>query len=127
MNHVFLQEQLKKLPEWESPHAKTMAWSNDMEGHTQKCVERYCELANKKAEPLYKVSSPCLDDHPFKKKELESVGELSEVCSQIVESPLSAIRPDDPQARAVALSVVHLILNMFSRERVDGDSAKCEV
>ena len=31
-----------------------------------------------------KVSSPCLDDHQFKQEELESVGELSEVCSQIV-------------------------------------------
>ena len=49
-----------------------------------KCVERYCELANKKTEQLYNVSSPCLDDHQIKKKELESVGELSQVCSQIV-------------------------------------------
>ena len=31
-----------------------------------------------------KVSHPCLDDHQFKQEELESVGELSEVCSQIV-------------------------------------------
>ena len=35
-------------------------------------------------EQLYKVSNLCLDDHQFKKEELESVGELSEVCSQIV-------------------------------------------
>ena len=73
-----------KLPGWETPHAKTVAWSYDMEGHAQKCVERYCELANKKTEQLYKVSSPCLDDHHFKKEELESVGELSNVCSQMV-------------------------------------------
>ena len=45
---------------------------------------RCCELANKKVEQFYKVSSPCLDDHQFKQEELESVGELSEVCSQIV-------------------------------------------
>ena len=38
----------EKLPGWEKPHAKTMAWSYDMEGHARKCVERYCELANKK-------------------------------------------------------------------------------
>ena len=55
-----------------------------MEGHAQKCVERYCEFANKKVEQLYKVSHPCLDDHQFKQEELESVGESSEVCSQIV-------------------------------------------
>ena len=34
--------------------AKTVAWSHDMEGHARKCVERYCELANKKVEQLYK-------------------------------------------------------------------------
>ena len=65
LNHVFLLERLKNY-------------------HAQKCVERHCEPANKKVEPLFKVSSPCLDDHQFKQEELESVGELSEVCSQIV-------------------------------------------
>ena len=39
-----------------------------MEGHAKKCAERYCELANKKTEQLYKVSTPCLDDHNVKKK-----------------------------------------------------------
>ena len=58
--------------------------SYEMEGHATNCVERCCELANKKVEQLYKVSSPCFDDHQFKKKELEAVGELSEVCSHIV-------------------------------------------
>ena len=33
---------------------------------------------------LYKVSTPCIDDHHFKEEELKSVGELSKVCSQIV-------------------------------------------
>ena len=65
------------LPGWEKTHAKTVAWSHDMEGHAQKCVERYCELANKKLELLCRVSSLCLDDHHLKKEELESVGELS--------------------------------------------------
>ena len=54
-----------------------------MKGHAPKCVHRYCELGNKKVDQLYKVSSPRLDDH-HKKEELESVGELSKVCSQIV-------------------------------------------
>ena len=35
-----------KLPGWWKPHARTSAWSYDMEG----CVERYCESANKKSE-----------------------------------------------------------------------------
>ena len=37
-----------------------------------------------KTEQLNKVSSPCLNDHHFKKEELEAVGEMSKVCSQIV-------------------------------------------
>ena len=60
------------------------SWSYDMEGHAKKCVERYCKLANKTTQILYKVSSPCIDDHHFKEEDLKSVGELSKVCSQIV-------------------------------------------
>ena len=83
----------EKLPWWEKPHVKTVAWSCDMEGHAKKCVERYCgEFANKKTEQLYKVSTPCLDDHHFKKEELESVGELSQVCLQMVFKCLYKVR-----------------------------------
>ena len=57
-----------------------MIWA----GHAKKCVERYCELANKTTQQLYKVSTPCIDDHHFKEEEMKSVGELSQVCSQIV-------------------------------------------
>ena len=56
----------------------------DMEGDAKKCVERYCELANKTTQQLYKVSTPCIDDHHFKEEETKSVGELSNTCSQIV-------------------------------------------
>ena len=45
------------------------SWSYDMAGHAKKCVERYCELPNKKTQQLYKVSTPCIDDHHFKKKQ----------------------------------------------------------
>ena len=38
----------------------------------------------RKRQQLYKVSTPCLDDDTFKKEELEKVGQLSDVCSQIV-------------------------------------------
>ena len=74
----------EKLPGWDKPRPKTSAWSNDMEGHARKCEERYCELANKKTEQLFKVSSPCLDDHKIKKEELENKCDLSEVCPHIV-------------------------------------------
>ena len=52
------------------------SWSYDMEGHAKKCVERYCELANKTTQQLYKVATPCMDDHQFKEEEIGSVGEL---------------------------------------------------
>ena len=55
-----------------------------MAGHAKKCVERCCELANKSTQQLYKVSTPCIDDHHFKEEEMKSVGEVSQVCSQIV-------------------------------------------
>ena len=75
----------EKLPEWEKLDAKTVAWSL-RHGRTcePKCVGRYCERAKKKTGHLYPVSTPCLDDHNFKKEELETIGELSDVCSQIV-------------------------------------------
>ena len=60
------------------------SWSYDMAGHAKKCVERYCELANKTTQQLYKVSTPCIDDHHFTDEEMKLVGDLSKVCSQIV-------------------------------------------
>ena len=58
-----------------SQNLRISSWSYDMEGHAKKCVERYCELANKTTQQLYKVSTPCIDDHHFQ-------AELSQVCSQ---------------------------------------------
>ena len=67
-----------------SENLRISSWSYDMGGHAKKCVERYFELANKTTQQLYKVSTPCIDDHHFREEELKSVGELSKVCSQIV-------------------------------------------
>ena len=72
----------EKLPY--SENFRISSWSYDMEGHAKKCVERYCELANKSTQQLYKVSTPCIDDHQLKEEGLGSVGELSQVCSQIL-------------------------------------------
>ena len=73
---------LEKLPF--SQNTRISSWSYDMEGHAKKCVERYCELANKTTQQLYKVSTPCIDDNHFKEEEMKSVGDLCQVCSQIV-------------------------------------------
>ena len=57
-----------------------------MEGHAKKCVERYCELANKTTQQLYKVSTPCIDYHHL--EEMKSVGKSSQVvlsnCSEVL-------------------------------------------
>ena len=74
----------EKLPSTGKLDTNISSWSYDMEGHAKKCVERYCELANKTTQQLYKVSSPCIDDHHFKEEEMKSVGELSHVYSLIV-------------------------------------------
>ena len=59
-----------------SENLRISSWSYDMEGHAEKCVERYCELANKTTQQLHKVSTPCIDDHHSKEEELKSVREL---------------------------------------------------
>ena len=75
---------LQKLPCSGKPDADIRTWFHDMEGNAKKCVKLYCELADKNTQQLYKVTTPCLDDHQFKEEVLGSVGELSNVCSQIV-------------------------------------------
>ena len=75
-------EAVQKLPSTGKLDANI--WSYDMEGHAKKCVERYCELANRTTQQLYKVATPCIEDHQFKEEEMGSVGELSKICSQIV-------------------------------------------
>ena len=42
----------EKLPFSEKRSANISAWSYDVEGHAQKCVERYCELANRTSQQV---------------------------------------------------------------------------
>ena len=69
---------LEKLPF--SQNTRISSWSYDMVGHAKKCVERYCELANKTTQQLYKVSTPCIDDHHFK----EIVKYMLSNCSEML-------------------------------------------
>ena len=87
-------EGLEKLPF--PQNIRISSWSYDMAGHAKKCVERYCELANKTTQQLYKVSTPCIDDHHFKEEETTSVGEMSNTCSQIVLKCLNLARIGRP-------------------------------
>ena len=78
----YFRSETEKLPF--PQNLRISSWSYDMEGHAKKCVERYCELANKTTQQRYKVSNPCIDDHHFSGEEVKSVGELSQVCSKMV-------------------------------------------
>ena len=56
----------EKLPSTGKLDANISSWSYDMEGRAMKCVGRYSELAKRTTEQLYKVATPCMDDHQFK-------------------------------------------------------------
>ena len=59
-------EKLSQTKATLKPDAETISsWSWDMEGHAKRCVERYCEFANRTTEQLYKVATPCMNDHQF--------------------------------------------------------------
>ena len=55
-----------------------------MAGHAKKCVERYCELANRTTQQLYKASTPCIDDHHFKEEEKRIVTCMLSTCSEML-------------------------------------------
>ena len=53
------------------PHSETIrnsSWSYDMEGHAKKCVARFCELADKTTQQLYKYQLHALTTIISKKK-----------------------------------------------------------
>ena len=66
---------IEKLPSTGKLDANISSWSHDMECQAKKCMDRYCKLANKTTQHLYKVATPCIDDHQFK-EEFRSLGEL---------------------------------------------------
>ena len=77
----------EKLPCSGKLGADIFSWS--MEGHAKKCLERHCELANKTPQQLYKVATPCLDDHQINEEELASAGESSKhMLSHCLEMPV---------------------------------------
>ena len=55
----------------------------DMEGHSRKCVERYCLSFQKATDQLHTVSTPCLDDHRHKLEDIEWVDMLSNCIEQL--------------------------------------------
>ena len=80
----------------ERPDANISTWFHDMEGHAKKCVERNYELANKTTQQLYKVATPCLDDHQFKEEVLGICRRIAQICSQIAPKCQYLARIDRP-------------------------------
>ena len=69
----------------EEKHPRDIAaWSYDMEGHAQNCVERNCELVHNTIDQLHKSFQTFLDEHQIQLEDLEIMGEMSEACCQIV-------------------------------------------
>ena len=64
---------IEKLRHSGKMNANIFALSHDMEGH-----------ANTNIDQLNKVSTSCIDNHQFKQEGLETTGESSKVCFQIV-------------------------------------------
>ena len=80
------------------PDADISSWSKDMEGHAKKCVERYCELANKTTQQLYKVVTHAWMTINLEKKKLwinwRIVHSLLTNCSEILFFFTRSGRPD---------------------------------
>ena len=96
LNPVFLLNQPRNYQDGTNLAQRLQRGPTTWKDMLEKCVERYCELANKKTEQQYEVSHPCLDDHQIKKEELENKGDLSEVCSHIVSKCLYLARIGRP-------------------------------
>ena len=71
----------EKLPRWEKPHAKTMSWS-DMECHAKKVRWKILWVGTQKRQSTCTKSQLPAWMIITLKEELESVGELSKMCSQ---------------------------------------------
>ena len=78
----FSAEAEEKIPYSEKLGANISSRSHDMEGHTKKCVERFCELTNKTTQQLYKVATPCIDGPPIQ-------GRRNGICRRIVKGLLT--------------------------------------
>ena len=79
--------------------ANISSLSYDMEGQAKKCVERFCELANKTTQQFYKVATPCNTMHrrpPIQGRRNGICWRMSKVCSQIVPKCLYLARIGRP-------------------------------
>ena len=67
-----------------------------MKGHSEQCVERCGEVAKQSVAHLQRLAAPCMDEHRFGKHDCDIVGELANVCAQIVLTCLKIVRIGRP-------------------------------
>ena len=72
-NHVILLKQLNNYQDEANIQPKTEALSCYMEENAEKMWKDIANWQIKKAEQLYKLSSPCFDDHHIKKRNLNQL------------------------------------------------------
>ena len=120
---------VERLPRSGDVHAKITAWTQDIEGRAKKCVKRYFEPANKNSEQLLQVSTPCIDDHQFKKEDggdLERFYTDLEVASCVfsgVERSYQEIGTARKQSSVSHSTTESEIMSFDAGLRLDGSSA----
>ena len=60
------------------------AWQYFMHGHVERCITKYCELANAPSDSLKPVTTPNLDDHQLQPEDFENKGVLATIASRVV-------------------------------------------
>ena len=60
LRRITTTEVTSEMLSWSSSQPNT-SWCYDMEGHADRCVERYCELAGKEISALKRAETPCMD------------------------------------------------------------------
>ena len=93
------------------------AWEYVMTGHAQKCVEKYCELANIPIDSLRAVTTPNIDDHQLLPNDFEQKGRLSHIAAKIVLTALYLARFQRPDV----LWTVNSLARMVTKWNVASD------
>ena len=114
----------EKLP-W-SENLRISSWSNDVEGRAKKCVERYCELANRTIQQLYKVSTPCIDDQSMNKDHSHSWVRISHGLSRLVTN-LNNNEQDDNEQETSEMQFEDYALKSNVRAFASRSKAKAKI
>ena len=85
-NHKFRLAQLKITRMGETPRTKRSYGHVIWKGVRKSALKGVVNWRLKKTQQIYKVSTPCLDDHNLKEEELESVGDMSQNGQELVTS-----------------------------------------